>query len=55
MEHFQENARPRGGGGGIRFSVRKCDNANMLERFLFPDNVKPLQPIMPRLRAAANV
>jgi len=26
----------------------------MLERFLFPANVKPLQTIMPRLRAAAN-
>ena len=24
---FQENACPCGGGGGIRFSVRKCDNA----------------------------
>jgi hypothetical protein len=34
LEHFQENARPRGGGGGIRFSVRKCDNAKMLERFM---------------------
>jgi hypothetical protein len=31
------------GGGGIRFSVRKCDNAKMLERFLFPVYVKPLQ------------
>src|SRR5260370_16441244 len=29
QEHFQENARPREGGGGIRFSVRKCDNAKM--------------------------
>jgi hypothetical protein len=29
--------------GGIRFSVRKCDNAKMLERFLMPDYVKPLQ------------
>jgi hypothetical protein len=28
--------------GGIRFSVRKCDNARMLERFLFPATVKPL-------------
>jgi len=34
LEHFQENAPPRGGGGGHRFSVRKCDNARMLERFL---------------------
>jgi hypothetical protein len=42
LEHFQENARPREGGGGIRFSVRKCDNAKMLERFLFPVYVKPL-------------
>jgi hypothetical protein len=24
------------------FSVRKCDNAKMRERFLFPANVKPL-------------
>jgi hypothetical protein len=30
------------GGDGIRFSVRKCDHARMLERFLFPVNVKPL-------------
>src|SRR5450432_2132297 len=40
-EHFQENARPRGGAsgrlrpssratGGIRFSVRKCYNAKIL-------------------------
>ena len=36
LEHFQENACPCGGGGGIRFSVRKCDNAKMLERFLSP-------------------
>jgi hypothetical protein len=41
-EHFQKNARPRGGGGGIRFSVRKCDNAKMLEWFPFPIDVKPL-------------
>src|SRR5580700_3797279 len=25
LEHFQENACPCGGRGGIRFSVRKCD------------------------------
>src|SRR5882672_5756684 len=33
LEHFQENARPREGGGGVRFSVRKCDNIKMLEHF----------------------
>jgi hypothetical protein len=27
---------------GLRFSVRKCDNAKKLERFLFSDKVKPL-------------
>jgi len=27
---------------GHRFSVRKCDNAKMLERFLCPVCVKPL-------------
>jgi hypothetical protein len=41
-EHFQEKARPREGRGGIRFPVRKSDNAKMLERFLFPANVKPV-------------
>jgi hypothetical protein len=29
-------------GDGIRFSVQKCDNAKMLERFLSLSNVKPL-------------
>ena len=43
LEHFQEKACPCGGRGGIRFSVRKCDNAKMLKRFLFPVYVKPLQ------------
>jgi hypothetical protein len=33
-EHFQEK--------WTRLSVRKCDNARKLERFLSPINVKPL-------------
>ena len=40
---FSGKARPREGGGGVRFYVRKCDNAKMLERFLFSVQVKPLQ------------
>jgi pyroglutamyl-peptidase len=31
-EHFQEKARPREGGGGIRFSVRKMRHAKMKRR-----------------------
>jgi hypothetical protein len=27
LQHFQESMRPARSGGGIRFSVRKCDNA----------------------------
>jgi hypothetical protein len=41
-EHFQEKHAPGLIGGGMRFSFRKCDNAKMPERFLFPANVKPL-------------
>jgi hypothetical protein len=32
----------------IRFSVRKCGNAKMPERFLFPAHVKPLQRLVKR-------
>jgi hypothetical protein len=42
LEYFQEKHAPGLIGGGIPFSVRKCDSAKMLERFLFPANVKPL-------------
>ena len=41
-EHFQEKHALAKARGGDRFSVRKCDNAKMLERFLFPAHVKPL-------------
>jgi hypothetical protein len=44
LEHFQEKHAPGGLiGGGIRFSVRKCDNARKPERFLLLPNVKPPQ------------
>jgi hypothetical protein len=36
LERFQEKSLPSRRRGGIRFSVRKCDNAKMPERFLFP-------------------
>jgi hypothetical protein len=54
---FSGNARPRqrvrpkagpminSGGGGIRFSVRKRNNARMLERLPSPANVKPLASV----------
>jgi hypothetical protein len=35
LQHFQEK--------WIRFSVRKCDYAKMLEWFPFPVELKPLQ------------
>jgi hypothetical protein len=41
LDHFQEKHAPGLIGGGIRFSFRKCDNAKMPERFLFPASVKP--------------
>src|ERR1700738_1687200 len=50
--HLQENARPRQ--GGIRFSARKCDNAKMLERFLFSNKVKPLQLAETSLSASSG-
>jgi hypothetical protein len=40
------------GGDGIRFSVRKCDNAKMPERFPLPVRVKPLEAALSKQQAA---
>src|SRR5438270_10137812 len=42
LKHFQEKHALAKAGSGIRFSVRECDQARMLERFLAPIHVQPL-------------
>jgi hypothetical protein len=42
----------------IRFSARKCDNAKMPERLLFPADVKPsgaMRAVMPRCASVENI